>query len=101
MPHWADKASQYPGFQLERRVEVTDLMEKSGQVVGVTAQAADGPLQVRAGLVVGADGRRSAVRERAGLEPAAGSPPMDVLGSGCPAGPTKPSPSSSPELAAY
>jgi 2-polyprenyl-6-methoxyphenol hydroxylase-like FAD-dependent oxidoreductase len=85
MPQWeflnflADKASQYPGFQLERRAEVTDLIEKSGQVVGVTAQAADGPLHVRADLVVGADGRHSAVRERAGREPAASSPPMDVL----------------------
>jgi 2-polyprenyl-6-methoxyphenol hydroxylase-like FAD-dependent oxidoreductase len=85
MPQWdfldylADKASHYSGFRLVRRAEVTDLIEESGRIVGVRAQTPDGPLDVRADLVVGADGRHSAVRERAGLDPVASSPPMDVL----------------------
>src|SRR5262249_24916780 len=39
----------------------------------------EGALEVRAALVVAADGRHSTVRERARLELAASSPPMDVL----------------------
>lgn len=62
-----------------RRAEVTDLIEESGRVAGVRAQTPEGPLEVRADLVVGADGRQSVVRDRAGLEPVAGSPPVDVV----------------------
>ncbi|MGH8793123.1 MAG: FAD-dependent oxidoreductase, partial [Stackebrandtia sp.] len=85
MPQWdfldylADKASRYPGFKLVRRAEVDDLIEESGRVVGVRAKTPEGALEVRADLVVGADGRHSAVRDRAGLELAAASAPMDVL----------------------
>ena len=39
----------------------------------------EGPLEVRADLVVGADGRHSVVRERAGLEVRDLGAPMDVL----------------------
>jgi len=85
MPQWdfldflAEKAGQYSGFRLVHRAQVTDLIEESGRIVGVRAQTPDGPLEVRADLVVGADGRHSTVRDRAGLDAAAGSPPMDVL----------------------
>jgi 2-polyprenyl-6-methoxyphenol hydroxylase-like FAD-dependent oxidoreductase len=85
MPQWdfldflAAKASQYPGFRLTTRAEVTDLVEESGRIVGVRAQTPEGPLEVRADLVVGADGRHSVVRDRSGLEVDAGTPPMDVL----------------------
>jgi 2-polyprenyl-6-methoxyphenol hydroxylase-like FAD-dependent oxidoreductase len=85
MPQWdfldflADKASRYPCFRLLRRVEVTDLVEESGRVVGVRARTSEGPVEIRANLVVGADGRHSVVRERAKLEPIASAPPMDVL----------------------
>jgi 2-polyprenyl-6-methoxyphenol hydroxylase-like FAD-dependent oxidoreductase len=85
MPQWdfldflADKASQYSTFRLWRKAEVTDLVEESGRIAGVRAQTPGGPITVRADLVVGADGRHSVVRERAGLEPVSSSPPMDVL----------------------
>lgn len=85
MPQWdfldflASKATDYPSFELVRSAEVDGLVEESGRVVGVTARTPDGPLEVRADLVVGADGRHSVVRERAGLPSVAGSPPMDVL----------------------
>lgn len=85
MPQWdfldflANKAASYPGFRLLRQTEAVDLIEESGRVTGIRTQTPDGRLDVRADLVVGADGRHSAVRERAGLEPIGGSPPMDVL----------------------
>jgi 2-polyprenyl-6-methoxyphenol hydroxylase-like FAD-dependent oxidoreductase/carbon monoxide dehydrogenase subunit G len=85
MPQWdfldflADKAGQFPGFRLLLEAEVTDLIEESGRVAGVRAQTPDGAVEVRADLVVGADGRHSVVRKRAGLEAIPSSPPMDVL----------------------
>src|SRR5262249_11977948 len=73
MPQWdfldfiAERARRYPRFQLVMKADVTELIEEDGRVVGVRAQTPDGPLEARADLVVGADGRRSTVRERAGL----------------------------------
>ena len=85
MPQWhfldflAEKARQYPSFRLLCRTEVVDLIDESGRVVGVRARTPEGALEVRAALVVGADGRHSTVRERARLEVTASSPPVDVL----------------------
>ena len=85
MPQWeflnflAEQAKRYPAFRLVMRAEVTDLVEENGAVVGVRATTADGPLEVRADLVVGCDGRHSTVRERAGLEVRDLGAPIDVL----------------------
>jgi 2-polyprenyl-6-methoxyphenol hydroxylase-like FAD-dependent oxidoreductase len=85
MPQWdflkflADRGAAYPGFQLRMEVDVTDLLEESGHVIGVRTRTKDGTLEVRAGLVVGADGRHSVVREKAGLAVADFGAPMDVL----------------------
>ncbi|MEV0251753.1 FAD-dependent oxidoreductase [Nocardia sp. NPDC050712] len=85
LPQWdfldflVSKATAYPSFQLLRRAEVTDLIIEGTAVRGVRAQTPDGPITVRADLVVGADGRHSAVRKRSALPLAASSPPMDVL----------------------
>ncbi|WP_223634327.1 FAD-dependent oxidoreductase [Corallococcus sp. EGB] len=86
MPQWdlldflARKAAVYPGFQLLRRTEVTDLVrDVDDQVVGVRARTPEGPLEVRAPLVVAADGRRSPLREQSGLEVQTLGAPMDVL----------------------
>jgi 2-polyprenyl-6-methoxyphenol hydroxylase-like FAD-dependent oxidoreductase len=79
MPQWdflnflADHGRRYPSFDLRMRAEVTDLVEQDGRVVGVRAATPAGPLTVRSALVMGADGRHSVVRERAGL-------PVDDLG---------------------
>ena len=81
MPQWdfldflAEKASVYPEFTLIRNAEVTDLISEGGRVVGVRTPE----LEVRADLVVAADGRKSAVRAAAGLDLAAAHSPMDVL----------------------
>jgi len=85
MPQWdflnfiAEKAGKYPQFHLKMEAEVTDLVEEGGRVTGVRAQTPQGELQVRADLTVGADGRRSVVRERAGLQVLNLGAPMDVL----------------------
>jgi 2-polyprenyl-6-methoxyphenol hydroxylase-like FAD-dependent oxidoreductase len=85
MPQWdfldflADSARRYPTFDLRMRAEVTDLIEEGGRVAGVRAKTPDGELTVRAALVIGADGRTSVVRERAGLVVEDIGAPMDVL----------------------
>jgi len=85
MPQWdflnflAEQARRYAGFHLRMQARVTDLIIEDDRVVGVRAETPDGPLEVRADLVVGADGRHSDVRERAGLEVEDLGAPMDVL----------------------
>lgn len=81
MPQWdfldflAEKASAYPEFTLIRNAEVKDLIFAGDRVIGARAPE----VEVRADLVVGADGRKSAVRAAAGLRTAAAHSPMDVL----------------------
>ena len=85
MPQWdflnfiADQGKRYPEFRLRMECEVTDLMEENGRVVGVRCNAPEGLLEVRAGLTIGADGRHSIVREKAGLEVIDLGAPIDVL----------------------
>jgi 2-polyprenyl-6-methoxyphenol hydroxylase-like FAD-dependent oxidoreductase len=85
MPQWdfldflADRARRYPGFHLRMQARVTDLIMEQGRVLGLYAETPDGPLEIRADLVVGADGRHSDVRERAGLKVEDFGAPMDVL----------------------
>jgi 2-polyprenyl-6-methoxyphenol hydroxylase-like FAD-dependent oxidoreductase len=85
MPQWdflnflARHASRHPTFQLKMQAEVTGLIEEHGRVVGLRATTPDGPLDVCADLVVGADGRSSIVRSRAGLRVEELGAPMDVL----------------------
>jgi 2-polyprenyl-6-methoxyphenol hydroxylase-like FAD-dependent oxidoreductase len=85
MPQWdfldflADAGRCYPGFHLIMKANVSDLIEEGGRVVGVRAITADGPLDVRARLVVGCDGRHSTVRDKGRLEVADIGAPIDVL----------------------
>jgi 2-polyprenyl-6-methoxyphenol hydroxylase-like FAD-dependent oxidoreductase len=85
MPQWdfldflARQGTRYPGFHLAMRAEVTDLIEAGGRVVGVRGAGPDGAFETRADLVVGADGRHSIVRERAGLKVVTLGAPIDVL----------------------
>ena len=73
------EAERYPGFRLVMRARVRELVEDDGVVRGVRYESEDGRHEVRAVLVVGADGRGSRVRRLAGFEPMKTSPPMDVL----------------------
>jgi 2-polyprenyl-6-methoxyphenol hydroxylase-like FAD-dependent oxidoreductase len=85
MPQWdflnflCDHARRYPQFHLRMETEVTDLLVENERVVGVRAATPDGFLNVRADLVVGADGRSSTVRDRGGLEVIDLGAPIDVL----------------------
>jgi len=85
MPQWdflnfmAEQGRRYPAFHLRMEAEVTDLMEEAGTITGVRARHQGARLEVRARLVIGADGRRSTVRERSGLEVIDFGAPIDVL----------------------
>jgi len=85
MPQWdflnflARQGKRYPGFDLRMRAEVTELIEDSGGIAGVRARTPDGVLTITSTLVIGADGRHSTVRERAGLIIDDLGAPIDVL----------------------
>lgn len=85
MPQWdflnflADQGKRYQSFKLIMEAEVTGLLEQGDRVIGLTARAPQGLLNVHADLVVGADGRHSTVRDRAGLVVQDRGAPMDVL----------------------
>lgn len=85
MPQWdfldflADHARTYPTFRLMMDAEVTGLIEDGRRITGVTVNTNDGPLNIKALLTVGADGRHSIVRERAGLNVEVLGAPIDVL----------------------
>jgi 2-polyprenyl-6-methoxyphenol hydroxylase-like FAD-dependent oxidoreductase len=85
MPQWdfldflAARGKRYKSFDLRMCAEATALIEEGGRVVGVRAQTPEGELTIHADLVVGADGRHSAIREEAGLVAEDFGAPMDVL----------------------
>jgi 2-polyprenyl-6-methoxyphenol hydroxylase-like FAD-dependent oxidoreductase len=85
MPQWdflnllSRHARHYPGFNLPMETEVVDLLTEDQRVTGVLAQTPAGQLAVHADLVIGADGRSSTVRQRAGLEVVDQGVPIDVL----------------------
>jgi 2-polyprenyl-6-methoxyphenol hydroxylase-like FAD-dependent oxidoreductase len=85
MPQWdflnflAAHGRRYAGFHLMMSTSATDLIEEDGRVVGLRAAGETGAVEIRADLVVGADGRHSTVRQRAGLAVHDLGAPMDVL----------------------
>jgi 2-polyprenyl-6-methoxyphenol hydroxylase-like FAD-dependent oxidoreductase len=85
MPQWEfldflhSHASSYPGYRLIRQAEVTGILSDGDTVTGVRAMTPEGEIEISAGLVVGADGRHSAVRTAAGLVVRDLGAPIDVL----------------------
>jgi 2-polyprenyl-6-methoxyphenol hydroxylase-like FAD-dependent oxidoreductase len=85
MPQWefldflSGAAKRCSTFRLRMEAEVTDLILDGERVAGVRAKTPEGELEVRADLVVGADGRDSTVRTRAGLEVREIGVPVDAL----------------------
>ncbi len=81
MPQWdfldflAGKAAAHPGFTLRMQTEAQELIEEGGRVVGLRAEG----LEVRADLVVAADGRHSVLRAASGLALRDLGAPIDVL----------------------
>lgn len=85
MPQWdflnflVEHARRFPNFQCRMESEVTDLVLEGDRVAGVRVKTPQGTMEVRADLVIGADGRSSIVRAKAGLEVIDLGAPMDVL----------------------
>lgn len=85
IPQWdflnfiVEKAKSFPTFHLLMQTEATNLIEKEGKIVGVTAKSPTGNLEIHSELVIGADGRHSRVREKSGLTVQTFGAPMDVL----------------------
>lgn len=85
MPQWdflnfvAEEGRKFPGFMLMMNTEATDLVWEGEHVIGVKAKTPDGVQEIRADLVVAADGRNSVLRERAGLVIEDLGAPMDAL----------------------
>jgi len=85
MPQWdflnfiVEQGKRYSTFQVKMQAEAADLIEENGRITGVSANTSDGRVEVRARLTVGADGRHSVVRERAGFQVMDLGAPMDVL----------------------
>jgi 2-polyprenyl-6-methoxyphenol hydroxylase-like FAD-dependent oxidoreductase len=85
LPQWdflnflTGEAQHYPGFHLLMNAEGQGLIEEDGEIRGVYYSTPEGRHEVRASLVVAADGRTSEIRKQAGLVPIEKAPPMDVL----------------------
>jgi len=85
MPQWdfldflSGHAKKYSTFHLMMNAQVTDLISEGDEIKGAKVNTPDGPIEIRALLTVGADGRHSTVRERAGLKVEVLGAPIDVL----------------------
>jgi 2-polyprenyl-6-methoxyphenol hydroxylase-like FAD-dependent oxidoreductase len=73
------QAARFPSFHLERRAIVRDLIYEGARVVGVGAETSEGLREFRGALVIGADGRSSVLRKRAGLHEARFPQTFDVM----------------------
>jgi len=85
MPQWdflnflSNRAKRFPTFQLHMETEVVDLLIENERVVGVRAKTPRGEMEMRADLVIGADGRHSTIHTRAGFKLHEFGVPIDVL----------------------
>ena len=85
MPQWefldyiAREAAKYPNFKLIMPANVVDLIERDGNVTGLVAATPDETINISAKLVVGADGRNSVVRAKAGMEIESFGSPSEIL----------------------
>jgi 2-polyprenyl-6-methoxyphenol hydroxylase-like FAD-dependent oxidoreductase len=85
IPQWdflnfiAAEGKKHPGFNLLMETEATGLIEEGGVVRGLKAKDREGAFEIRAELVIGADGRHSTVRDAAQLPKTDLGAPIDVL----------------------
>jgi 2-polyprenyl-6-methoxyphenol hydroxylase-like FAD-dependent oxidoreductase len=85
MPQWdflnflAANGRRFPTLKVIMSAQVNSLIEIGGRITGVHATTLGGPLEVRADLVVGCDGRTSTVRDASGLLVQDLGSPIDVL----------------------
>ena len=75
-----DRARTFPSFECWMGARVTGLVEDGGQVVGVTGtRHGREPFEIRADVVVGADGRFSQIRRLGGFKAAYEHHDFDVV----------------------
>jgi 2-polyprenyl-6-methoxyphenol hydroxylase-like FAD-dependent oxidoreductase len=86
MPQWdfldflIEKSRAFSTFDHWMNADATQLLlDEAGRVVGVGGEHGGHPFEVRADLVIAADGRHSVLRERAGLRVRDLAAPIDVL----------------------
>ncbi len=86
MPQWdflnflREEAQRFPNFRLLMSTAFRELRYEGDRVCGVSAQSASGEsIEIAAKVVVGADGRHSAVRAAAKLDIRSFGAPMDLL----------------------
>jgi 2-polyprenyl-6-methoxyphenol hydroxylase-like FAD-dependent oxidoreductase len=85
MPQWdflnflRDNGKRFASLKVLMNADATDLIWSGDTVAGVKANTPEGPVDIRADLTIGCDGRHSMVRERANLAVEEIGAPMDVL----------------------
>ena len=85
MPQWdflnflREKGKRYPALKVMMKTDAADLIWSGDGIAGVMANTPDGPVEIRADLTIGCDGRHSIVRQKARLEVDEIGAPMDVL----------------------
>ncbi len=85
MPQWefldfvADEARRYPHFTLLMNAEAHGLVREQGRMTGVRYRSGGEDRELRSSLVIASDGRRSVLREEAGLPLRSFGVPMDVF----------------------
>jgi 2-polyprenyl-6-methoxyphenol hydroxylase-like FAD-dependent oxidoreductase len=85
MPQWdflnfmAEEAKGFRSFKLMMQGKAQTLIEDGGRIRGVRARTAEGSLEVRADIVIAADGRHSQLRDQSGLPLEDIGAPMDVM----------------------
>jgi len=85
VPQWdfltfiAEKGRQHDEFDLRMETEASELIFENEKVVGLRAKDKEGFLEIKAPLVIGADGRHSTVRGQSHLPKKNLTVPIDVL----------------------
>jgi 2-polyprenyl-6-methoxyphenol hydroxylase-like FAD-dependent oxidoreductase len=86
MPQWdflnflAQEAARFPSFTLRMGWEATGLIQtREGATTGVLANTPEGPVEIRAALTVGCDGRHAISRVAAHLPLIDEGVPIDIL----------------------
>ncbi|QDS99506.1 FAD-dependent oxidoreductase [Adhaeretor mobilis] len=84
-PQWdflnllSERAKDFPGFDLRMNTKAIDVVRENGRVVGVKCMAGDQEYEIRADLVVAADGRSSTLRTATNHQVVEQGIPIDVL----------------------
>ncbi|MFB6416855.1 MULTISPECIES: FAD-dependent oxidoreductase [Bradyrhizobium] len=85
MPQWdflnflREAGQRFASLEVMMSTEAVDLIRRGEAIAGVRAKTPDGLIDIEADLTIACDGRRSTVRERAGLAVEEIGAPMDVL----------------------